>query len=72
MVTMSCRFPEPTYTAEEVLEVLGDVEQEVKDEVEGELIHMTHTATVLLRSLFLQAQEWHLKLQADTAELENM
>ncbi|CAG0922868.1 unnamed protein product, partial [Notodromas monacha] len=66
------RFLEPTYTSDEIAEIFSEVEKEVRDEVEGELLHMTHTSVLLLRGLFLQAQEWHLKLQADTAQLENM
>ncbi len=43
----------------------------IKDEIETELSHQTHTYVLLLRQLFMQAENWHLKLQADISELEN-
>jgi leucine zipper transcription factor-like protein 1 len=42
-----------------------------KEEIDRELSHQSHTYVLLLRQLFLQAEHWHLKLQADISELEN-
>lgn len=44
---------------------------DIRTEVEAELIHTAHTNVLLLRQLFLQAEKWHLKLNADLSELEN-
>ena len=43
----------------------------VRGEVESELINTSHTNVLLLRQVFIQAEKWHLKLQADISELEN-
>jgi leucine zipper transcription factor-like protein 1 len=42
-----------------------------KEEIDTELSHQSHTYVLLLRQLFMQAEHWHLKLQADISELEN-
>lgn len=65
------RLLEQTYTVDEVEEVLRDLLVTVRSEVESELLNTGHTNAILLRQLFQQAQQWHLKLQPDTSELEN-
>ena len=40
--------------------------------MESELIHSSHTHSLLLSQLLQQAEHWHLTLQADIAALENM
>lgn len=62
---------EDTYTVEEVTELLDCLGDVVKAEVEGELLHASHTNSLLLTKLFKQAQKWHLTLNADTSDLEN-
>ena len=65
------RLTEDTFTADEVTEMLDGLEAVVRGEVESELINTAHTNVLLLRQLFMQAEKWHLKLQADISELEN-
>ncbi|XP_042888160.1 leucine zipper transcription factor-like protein 1 [Penaeus japonicus] len=65
------RLLEETYTSEEVVEMLDSLAEVVRAEVEGELIHATHTNSVLLSNIFAQAQKWHLELCVDTSNLEN-
>ncbi|KAK8743004.1 hypothetical protein OTU49_001481, partial [Cherax quadricarinatus] len=65
------RLVEETYTAEEVMEMLEALEDVVRAEVETELIHASHTTSLLLAKLFTQAQKWHLTLTVDTSDLEN-
>ena len=66
-----CRLTEDTYTIDEVDELLDDLLEVVHGDVESELINTAHTNVLLLRQLFQQAEQWHLKLQADISELEN-
>ncbi|XP_072020524.1 leucine zipper transcription factor-like protein 1 [Amphiura filiformis] len=65
------RLTEDMFTADEVTEMLDGLEAVVRGEVESELINTAHTNVLLLRQLFLQAEKWHLKLQADISDLEN-
>lgn len=65
------RLVDDTYTVEEVRELLDSLGDVVKAEVEGELLHASHTNSLLLTRLFKQAQKWHLTLDADTSDLEN-
>ena len=51
--------------------MLDDLLEVVHGDVESELINTAHTNVLLLRQLFQQAEQWHLKLQADISELEN-
>ena len=60
-----------TYTGDEVDEILRDLNGVVRADVESELLDSNHTNCLLLRQLFKQAEKWHLKLNIDTAELEN-
>uniref|UniRef100_T1J0I5 Leucine zipper transcription factor-like protein 1 n=1 Tax=Strigamia maritima TaxID=126957 RepID=T1J0I5_STRMM len=68
---VNARLIDDTFTKEEVEDVLKDVQITVRGEVESELINSSHTNAILLRQLFQQAEQWHLKLLADTAQLEN-
>lgn len=62
---------EQTLTVDEVHEILADLWDSAKEEIDTELSHQSHTYVLLLRQLFMQAENWHLKLQADISELEN-
>jgi leucine zipper transcription factor-like protein 1 len=62
---------ESTLTVDEAHDILNELWEAAKDEIETELSHQTHTYVLLLRQLFMQAENWHLKLQADISELEN-
>jgi leucine zipper transcription factor-like protein 1 len=62
---------ETTLTVDEVHDVLMELWDTVKEELDKELSHQSHTYVLLLRQLFIQAEHWHLKLQADISELEN-
>lgn len=65
------RLCEDTFTIDEVTDLLDGLLTVVRAEVETELINSAHTNVLLLRQLFQQAEQWHLKLQADISELEN-
>ena len=65
------RFQEATYTVDEIIEALDDLASEVQTEVESELINSSHMNVLLLQQVFKEAQQWHLELNADLAELEN-
>ncbi|GAB6032366.1 Leucine zipper transcription factor-like protein 1 [Chamberlinius hualienensis] len=56
----------------EVRDIIDDILNIVKIDIEAEWINMTHTNAVLLKQLFVQAEKWHLKLLVDTSELENI
>lgn len=60
-----------TMTVDEVHDLLASLWESAKEEIDTELSHQSHTYVLLLRQLFMQAEEWHLKLQADISELEN-
>jgi len=62
---------EQTLTVDEVHDILADLWDSAKEEIDTELSHQSHTYVLLLRQLFMQAENWHLKLQADISELEN-
>jgi leucine zipper transcription factor-like protein 1 len=62
---------ETTLTVDEVYDILRELWDTVREEIEGELSHQSHTYVLLLRQLFIQAENWHLKMQADISELEN-
>ncbi|KAL7645665.1 UNVERIFIED_CONTAM: hypothetical protein RMT77_004051 [Armadillidium vulgare] len=65
------RLSDETFTKEEVEDLLDQLSNEVINEVETELLHNTHCESVLLTSLFRQAQVWHLDLKVDLAQLED-
>lgn len=62
---------ETTMTVDEVHDIIEELWDVAKEEIDRELSHQSHTYVLLLRQLFLQAEHWHLKLQADISELEN-
>jgi len=66
------RLMDDTYTLDEVCDLLEGLQAVIKGDVDSELIHTAHTNILLLRQLFAQAEKWHLKLQADISELENV
>ncbi|GIY18768.1 leucine zipper transcription factor-like protein 1 [Caerostris extrusa] len=65
------RLLEGTYTADEVKEMFDELCALLKGDLEIELIDTAHTAALLLFQMCVQAQQWHLKLNADISELEN-
>ncbi|XP_014770725.1 leucine zipper transcription factor-like protein 1 [Octopus bimaculoides] len=66
------RLTEDTYTNYEVEELLDGLLQVIRGDMESELINMAHTNILLLRQMFQQSENWHLKLKADISELENV
>lgn len=59
------------YAGDEVKEMLDGVCAVLKADVGSDLIHSSHTSALLLRQLFQQAEQWHLKLKVDLSELES-
>jgi leucine zipper transcription factor-like protein 1 len=51
--------------------MLSEMWSIIKEELDAELGHQSHTYILLLRQLFLQAEEYHLRMHADISELEN-
>jgi leucine zipper transcription factor-like protein 1 len=62
---------ETTLTVDEVHDILAELWESSKEEIDAELSHQAHTYILLLRQLFLQADHWHLPMKADISELEN-
>ena len=62
---------EETFTVDEVEQIIDELREMVQTELEGELLHASHTNSLLLSDLFKQAQKWHLNLDVETANLEN-
>merc|ERR1712223_2245298 len=60
-----------TFTIEEVEDILKDIDAMVETEVETELFGAARTNVLLLQQIFLQAEKWHLDLDADLSALEN-
>lgn len=60
-----------TYTVDEIEDILSDITGVVETEAESELMAAAHANVLLLHQVFIQAQKWHLDLDADLAELEN-
>eukprot|EP00094_Tigriopus_californicus_P012434 TCALIF_12019-PA protein Name:"Similar to Lztfl1 Leucine zipper transcription factor-like protein 1 (Rattus norvegicus)" AED:0.04 eAED:0.04 QI:0/0.8/0.66/0.83/0.8/0.66/6/99/314 len=71
LVRFCSRFLDPTYTVDEVKDILSDIAEAVLGEIELELINFSHTNVLLLQQVFRQSEKWHLNLEADLAELEN-
>ncbi|XP_071103006.1 leucine zipper transcription factor-like protein 1 [Haliotis cracherodii] len=65
------RLTEGTFTIDEVTEMLEGLQTVVRSEAESELLNTAHTNVLMMRQMFIQAEKWHLKLQADISELEN-
>lgn len=68
---LSARLSEDTYTRDEFKEIITDLMDIIKTDVDQELMNTSHMNALLLVQLFQQAEKWHLKLQADISELEN-
>ncbi len=62
---------EDSYTDKDVENILDGVCGVVKADVQKELIYVTHTMALLLRSMFQQAETIMFDLKADTTQLEN-
>ena len=65
------RISDDTFTVDEVVEMLNGLLSVVRGEVESELINTAHTNVLMMQQVFMQAEKWHLKLQADISALEN-
>ena len=61
----------PAPTGDEVKEMLDGLCAMLKDDVESELFHNCRTSALMLRQLFQQAEQWHLKLKVDVSELQS-
>ncbi|KAJ3291753.1 Leucine zipper transcription factor-like protein 1 [Borealophlyctis nickersoniae] len=69
--TKERRLVETTYTADEVTDIIAEVEKTVKSIVEDELILHSHTNALLLQQYLSQADGWKMRLTSNIAELEN-
>lgn len=58
-------------TGDEVKEMLDGLCGVLKADLSSELMHNSHTSTLLLLQMFQQAEKWHLKLQLDLSEMES-
>lgn len=56
---------------DEVRDMLDSLCGVLKADVDSDLLNSSHTNALLLRQLFQQAEKWHLKLQANIAEIED-
>jgi leucine zipper transcription factor-like protein 1 len=66
-----CRVNETTFTATEVSAILKELESLIRSDVEHDLINLSHTNILLLQQYYTQAEQWHLKLTSNIAQLEN-
>ena len=62
---------EATYTADEVIALIGSLQRHVRTNVAAELQHVAHVTTVLLQQLHAQASKWYLRLASDLAQLDD-
>ncbi|CAG7730529.1 unnamed protein product [Allacma fusca] len=60
-----------TYNGDEVVKLVQDLQEIVVDEVNTELTDAIHTNVLLTQQLLKQAEDWHLTLTTNVAELEN-
>lgn len=60
-----------TYTKEEVINILKNLEKILSDEIECELTAFTSTNLLMMYQFFQQAEKWHLRLNADISEMQN-
>ncbi len=65
------RLTEETYSADEVKNILNGIAAVVKKDVQRELMYAAHATSVLLRSIFAQAEEVKLGLYAEVTHMEN-
>lgn len=66
-----CRLNEATYTKDEVLRLLEELQDLIKGEVEADLIEISHTNVLLFTQLLKQAEKWHLRMTVDLSEIQN-
>jgi len=69
--TKESRLYDEHYTKQEVIDILDSLASVVKGDVQKELLHVSHTTTLLLRQMFAQAETILFELHADTNQLEN-
>lgn len=62
---------EPTYTRNEVEEILRSLLEIVRGDIETELIGFAHNNVLLLSQLFNQAEKWHLRMNINLSEVQN-
>ena len=62
---------EDTFTSEEVKDMVSGLCAVVNGEMETELIHTSHTHSLLVAQLLQQAETWHLNMKVDISALEN-
>ena len=62
---------EDTFTSEEVKDMVSGLCAVVNGEMETELIHTSHTHSLLVSQLLQQAETWHLNMKVDISALEN-
>ena len=60
-----------TYTSDEVRKLVADVADVVTGDIAEDLVNFSHMNVLLLKQLFLKAQNWHLNLTADVSQMEN-
>jgi leucine zipper transcription factor-like protein 1 len=65
------RLMDDTFTSEEVKDMVSGLCAVVKGEMETELIHASHTHSLLVAQLLQQAETWHLNMKVDISALEN-
>jgi leucine zipper transcription factor-like protein 1 len=65
------RLVEDTFTSEEVKDMVSGLCAVVNGEMETELIHTSHTHSLLVAQLLQQAETWHLNMKVDISALEN-
>lgn len=65
------RLLDETYTSDEVNQLLDDLCPVIRAEMESELINTVHSNVILISQLCKQAEQWHLQLHCDVAELED-
>lgn len=69
--TQEAQLSDDHYTRDEVEMILNSIQDALRANVDKELQHMAHVNTLLLKSMFVQAEEIMLDLHADTKHLEN-
>jgi len=65
------RLLDETYTKEEVMDILNNLEKIMENEIKGELSAYTSTNLLMMYQFFQQAEKWHLRLNLDISEIQN-
>uniref|UniRef100_A0A915HPU5 Leucine zipper transcription factor-like protein 1 n=1 Tax=Romanomermis culicivorax TaxID=13658 RepID=A0A915HPU5_ROMCU len=60
-----------SFSKANVEEIVEELKEIAKNEMETELLNAAHTNVLLLRQMCEQAERWHLKLTVNISELEN-